>query len=333
MNKKKKKTLTIYVLGALVVMLGIAYAILNSDLNIAGDAAIKSANWDVHFDNVVVNEGSVDAETPEIKNSEKNLVEYNVTLNNPGDYFEFTVDVVNDGTIDAMLSDISSRLNGSEMGDLPAYLDYYISYGDKVDFDYNHLLKAGDVDTYLVHIGYNKDIGVGEIPPEAQTLNLSFSTTYVQADENAVERDKVSTKYYVGGDSISIGEIIGVEAALYDSPDAAMSDFGHAFFTKQLLLGQLVQESYVGFNKNETMYYLKGGVDESDLSSKPIYEANKNTLLNAFGADNCSLYDGYYSCSSSNLNASAYENGHVAVDDDSFSCLVNTNGYSYCEGI
>ena len=117
------------ILILLVVCLSLGYAYINSDLNINGTAQVNHANWDVHWANVQVKSGSVSAATPTITN--QTTVNYSVTLTNPGDYYEFTVDAVNGGAIDAMIDTISSKLNGTEITTLPEYLSYSVVYADK----------------------------------------------------------------------------------------------------------------------------------------------------------------------------------------------------------
>ena len=56
------------ILILLVVCLSLGYAYINSDLNINGTAQVKHANWDIHWANIQVTNGSVSASTPTISN-------------------------------------------------------------------------------------------------------------------------------------------------------------------------------------------------------------------------------------------------------------------------
>ena len=181
---QRRYLFTVLVLLLLGISLG--YALLTTNLNIVGTTVVKDNKWDIYFDNVQVRTGSVTASTPAIDTA-KTTVSYSVTLNLPGDYFEFTVDAVNAGTIDGMISAVSSKLNGTEITTLPNYLEYSVSYSDGVTIQNNHLLEAGKTETYKVRVGYKKDISATDLPSTEQTLNLTFSVTYVQADENAVK--------------------------------------------------------------------------------------------------------------------------------------------------
>ncbi|MBR1718694.1 MAG: hypothetical protein IJ715_05440 [Bacilli bacterium] len=174
------------VLIILLLSISLGYALLSTNLNIVGTTVVKDNKWDIYFDNVQVKSGSVTASTPAIDTA-KTTVSYSVNLNLPGDYFEFTVDAKNAGTIDGMISAVSSKLNSTEITTLPNYLEYSVSYSDGVAIQNNHLLEAGKTETYKVRVGYKKDISATDLPSTEQTLNLTFSVTYVQADDNAVK--------------------------------------------------------------------------------------------------------------------------------------------------
>ena len=184
--KKNKRKLNYMILIIMILVISIGYAILSSNLNIVGSSQISAPTWDIHFENVSVKSGSVSASTPTI-DTNKTTVNYSVTFTIPGEYYEFTVDAVNAGTIDGMVSVVSNKLNGTEIITLPNYLEYKVSYEDGIDIAPNHLLSANSSEKYKVHVGYKKDINISDIPATPQTLNFSFSVTYVQSDSNAVK--------------------------------------------------------------------------------------------------------------------------------------------------
>ena len=172
----------------LVLGLGIGYAYINSDLNINGTAQVNSANWDVHWANIQVTSGSVSGTNvvtaPTISNS--TTVNYSIILNTPGDYYEFTVDAVNAGTIDAMIDTIDSKLNGATITTLPDYLNYTVAYSDDGALQPNHQLLHNTTETYKVRIEYRTDIELNQLPATNQTLSLQFTVTYRQATDAAV---------------------------------------------------------------------------------------------------------------------------------------------------
>ena len=178
----------------LILGLGIGYSYINSDLNINGTAQVNSANWDVHWANIQVTNGSVSASSPTISN--QTTVNYSVVLNTPGDYYEFTVDAVNGGSIDAMIDTIDSKLNGATITELPDYLRYMVTYEDGVPLEANHQLLHNTAETYKVRIEYKTNISVNQLPTTDQTLSLQFTVTYRQANENAIIKPEL---FYVDG--------------------------------------------------------------------------------------------------------------------------------------
>ena len=181
----RKQEATKNIILLLILIIGLGYAILQENLNITGASSLNNPTWNIHWANVQVASGSVSASTPTISN--QTTVIYSVTLNNPGDYYEFTVDAVNEGTLDAMIETINSKLNGATITTLPDYLEYIVSYEDGVELATNHLLAANTTETYKVRIKYRDDINVNQIPTTNQTLSLEFTVKYKQADDTAIE--------------------------------------------------------------------------------------------------------------------------------------------------
>ena len=184
--KKNKRKLNYLLVIILLLLVSVGYAILSTNLNIVGAGTINNPTWDIHWENVSVKTGSVSATTPTI-DTNKTTVNYSVTFTIPGEYYEFTVDAVNAGTIDGMVSVVLNKLNNVEITTLPNYLEYWVTYDDGANIAPNHLLAANSSEKYKVHVGYKKDINVSDIPATPQTLNLTFSVTYVQSDNNAVK--------------------------------------------------------------------------------------------------------------------------------------------------
>ena len=181
---RRKQQSIISIVLDLIILLIIGYAILQSNLNINGTASINNPTWNIHWANVQVTNGSVSASVPTI-DSAQTTVTYSVVLNLPGDYYEFTVDAVNSGTIDGMIDSITSKLNGTTITNLPDYLNYTVSYFDGMPLQTNQLLAAGTTEKYRVRIEYRTDIELNQIPATNQNLTLQFTVKYKQSDSNA----------------------------------------------------------------------------------------------------------------------------------------------------
>ena len=185
---RRKKQSVVSIIVNLILILGIGYALIQSNLNINGTANMGAPTWNIHWANVQVKSGSVSASTPTI-NSAQTTVTYSVVLNVPGDYYEFTVDAVNSGTIDGMIDSITSKLNGATITNLPDYLRYTVTYSDGVPLAVNQLLAAGTTEKYRVRIEYRTDIELNQIPSTNQSLPFQFTVKYKQADTNATTID------------------------------------------------------------------------------------------------------------------------------------------------
>ena len=192
---KKRKNNLILMLGVLLISISLGYAFLNQDLTINGTGKVTANNWSIYFDNLVPNQNNVALSTGDvaatISTTTLTDVTYTITLQKPGDFYEFTVDVVNDGSLDAMVSTVSNKLGGVEIDathPLPNYLNYSVTYSDGVSIAPNHLLEAGDTETYKVRLEYKTDITANDLPTTNQSLTINFSVEYVQADDNATER-------------------------------------------------------------------------------------------------------------------------------------------------
>ena len=125
-NIKDRKVLTLGLCLILVCVftLTIAYAALNAVLTIQGSAQVTSADWDIHLANPKVTNGSVTTTVPTLATG-KSLT-FSTTLNMPGDFYEFTVDVVNSGSIDAMIEKVTKTPELT--ADQAKYLNYEVSY-------------------------------------------------------------------------------------------------------------------------------------------------------------------------------------------------------------
>ena len=144
MIRKRRKKNGILIFMLIVLTISIGYAAITTTLSIIGTANIKKSSWNIHWTNLQIEPGSV-ATTEEnkarITDSKSTIVEYSVVLNNPGDYYEFTVDAINEGSLDGMIDTIESKLNDELITSLPSYLKYTVTYDDDSEILKNHRPK------------------------------------------------------------------------------------------------------------------------------------------------------------------------------------------------
>ena len=179
--RNKKKMLVILLL--LVVGISIGYAAITTTLNINGNTKIEKASWDVHFENLVLSEGIVDASVPAAIDSTKTVIDYTINLAEPGDFYEFTVDIVNSGSLDAKIIDV---LKEGLTTDQEKYIDYSVKYTDGDEVVVNGLFKPGKSRNIIVSVKYKEDVNAEDLPTEEETLNLSFSIIFGQDDGTGV---------------------------------------------------------------------------------------------------------------------------------------------------
>ncbi len=329
--KKRGKLNLIIIIFVIVLVLGLGYAYLTTTLSINGTTEVDSNTWNIYWDNVQVKSGSVTASTPTIDSS-KTTVSFSVHLSKPGDFYEFTVDAKNDGTIDAMIDDITKTTN------IPTYINYSVTYSDGIEVLGNQLLTANTKEVYKVRVEYRTDINPSDLPSTAQSLNLTFGLTYVQADSNAVLKPYYS--YTINSENTQIGQAIQENITQYNTGAEAMAAIGHPFYLKHKIENGIITESYVEFVVTEAMaaanpgmtvgvYTLRGGIDENSLTTQPIHEANKLTILDAFGSERC-FETWYFYGSVVGLYAHASTGGHIRAYDNSWECDVYIEGDSRC---
>ena len=241
-NKKKNK---IFLLVILLLGLSIGFAALATTLKINGSATITKNTWNIYWDNIA-NEDGVTPETETIIESEdanhpNNIVTFEVEFDKPGDYYEFTVDAVNAGTLDAEILSIEKKYNNTlipavedpEHRVVPAYLKYEVTYADDtLPTIGDGLAKAQDLTsnppvyttkTYKIRVEYDRDAvtnadinnQVGNV-----THEFSFKVDYGQAtgsSSNQASYTIVSGDIDTPGSEVCLGEecfyVVGNEGA------------------------------------------------------------------------------------------------------------------------
>ena len=179
-NIKDRKVLTLglCLVAVCVFTLTIAYAALNAVLTIQGSAQVTSADWDIHLANPKVKNGSVNNNLPVITNN--TTASFSATLNNPGDFYEFTIDVVNSGSIDAMIENVVKTPDLTE--EQTKFLKYEITYQNGEAISNKQTLAKETSMPIKVRIEYRKDLSNTDLPTSQVVLDLSLTLEYIQSD-------------------------------------------------------------------------------------------------------------------------------------------------------
>lgn len=178
---KRKNNYSLVICILFIVIVGIGYAVLTSNLRINGLFTFTNNKWNIYLDNVVLDPNSATGDIPVIS-EDKTSVSFNAKLKKPFDTYCFYVDAVNDSSLDAMV-------NSVEIANIPEeykkYVDVSITYFDGSPLNTNDKLLVGAISVIKVELTY-KDITLEEIPSETINLDTTFSINYRQDDGTAV---------------------------------------------------------------------------------------------------------------------------------------------------
>ena len=184
--RKKSNQRLIAIAIVLLLAISIGYAALSTTLTINGTANIAANSWLIYFTNVQVKTGSVTAtQVPTTSGTSTTTLTWAVNLQTPGDFYEYNVDVKNDGTIDAMIGSLS---NTSLTTTQAKYLNYTVTYSDGATIEQYDKLDSNETVTLKVRVEYKTDLNPEDLPTENTPVTLTYTSNYVQADENAKNR-------------------------------------------------------------------------------------------------------------------------------------------------
>ena len=208
--RRDNKSLYFVLVIVVLFCISIGYAVINRTLTINGNSLVKENSWDIYFDNVLVKNGSVEADSlPVIDTTTKSTVSFNVMLDLPGDFYEFRVNIKNAGSIDAMIDSIikTPELTASQA----KYLNYIIEYENEEQITSKQLVKAGEEVRLKVRVEYRTDLNEEDLPSVTETLNLGFLVNYVQADASGISvKDNGAWKIEANGSLDDIGTIVTI---------------------------------------------------------------------------------------------------------------------------
>lgn len=147
----------------------------------------SNPNWNIHFENVNIVEGSVTATTAPTINEALTEITYEIELDTPGQFYEFTADVKNSGSINAVLDEVLSTTLTTEQ---QRYLLYSVTYANGGTIAKNDKLDAGEKATVRVRVEFKRDITADDLPSTDSSLDLTLNLRYVQADPDSEEPEE-----------------------------------------------------------------------------------------------------------------------------------------------
>jgi len=228
----------------------------------------------------------------------------------------------------------------------PSKNDIYVTlYDDNyVIVGYHYSDSSLKIDDYI-----QKKTSDNESKLTVEELCRSSSCTTCNIDDTIIDKADLESGLYVfTSKNIKIGSPIPEGVNVRNNLDDAMKDWLNypgrlnpvmRYVCLELKLeNNLINEGYVKFKvtkeRAETnpgmkagTYTLRGGINESSLENRPIYEANKKVLLEAFGSSYCTeeARDGAIACRAKDWYAHAESDGWVVASDDGDMCHVSSD--------
>ena len=205
-KERRTKALVIVVLLIVVAGLTIAFAALSTTLNINGTAYLDAAKWGIRFENLSspTKIGSATttgtAKIEESKSAE--ITGINVSLSTPGDKVTYTVDLVNEGTINAKIDKIEKTTLTEEQ---QKYLTFKVTYKDGTEVSEGDILSKEERKNLIITIEFIKDLTKDDLPTSTNTISLSYKLNFVQTDDKATSGSQGGNeKTYAAGDEFCL---------------------------------------------------------------------------------------------------------------------------------
>ena len=182
-NNKYRKVIFLLVM---LLAVTVGFALLSTTLKINGVTGIKSNTWDIHWkeSSIAVTNGSVSASTPTVNGTNNDTVNFSVNLELPGDFYEFSIDAENSGTIDGAISLISpiEIYDGNntllEGDDIPDYINFVVKYADDTSPAVGDVLKKTKTKKYRIRIEI--DSNAEDLPTTNKTFTYKYKVEYEQ---------------------------------------------------------------------------------------------------------------------------------------------------------
>ena len=186
---KRRKSRKNYLLPIILItlLITIGYSAVQTQLSINGNISASSSIYNISWNNIQTTEGSITPTTSPTITNNKTEVNYSLNFTNPGDFYEFSFDSVNNGSNDAMIKSITSIINDQDISNLPSILEYTATYSDGTEIGLKDYLKKGNdsKETITIKVKVKDNATNTQISNLSQPLNFKFIIDYVKADSTA----------------------------------------------------------------------------------------------------------------------------------------------------
>ncbi len=171
MKDRNKRKLIIYGLLGVLMLTTVAYASLQTILNVSGTVVKKGNLWNIYFTNSS-SASIVGTATGSSLNIQASKLDFSVSLYKPRDKVSYTVDIKNGGTIDAVLNSIS--LTGLDTAS-NNNINYTVTYSDGSTIKEGDTLNAGSSKTIKITVEFDSNA----TSLLESDVNLTFGVTLI----------------------------------------------------------------------------------------------------------------------------------------------------------
>ena len=188
-RNRKIKTLSLVALIVAVLGLGVAFAALSSQLTINGSAKAQAGSWNIHFaktlDMPTQTTGNASFTEPTL--SDTSILGFKATVTKPGDSVTYYFDIVNSGTVDALVDNYVFESGyqdcaATRVSDHPECKLY--------DFNSDGVINGSDYSVIKASIKYglyytdnNKEIKSGDTISAGETKHAKLVVEYLSSSK------------------------------------------------------------------------------------------------------------------------------------------------------
>ena len=241
----KQKNIVIGIMCIVVCIMVIGFAAFSTTLNINGTSSIES-NWKVVFTNIQELNKTNGVMINTNPTASGTTATFDVSLESPGDSIEYQITVANQGTLDAIISNINASETGS----------------DAIKFEISNI-KVGDKlanktsTTFNIKISYDDSI---TSQPEITNNKLTVNITYVQDVGQTITPSDPEIQ----------GPIELVDAILRDNVEQSDSNINFSQISSDTN-GKGLYYTNKNTEGNKTVYYYRGAVENNYVSFAGYY--------------------------------------------------------------
>ena len=184
-RNRKIKILSLVALIVAVLGLGVAFAALSSQLTINGSAKAQAGSWNIHFAKTLdmPTQTTGDASFTEPTLSDTSILGFKATVTKPGDSVTYYFDIVNSGTVDALVDNYVFESGyqdcaATRVSDHPECKLYDFNSDGVINVSDYSVIKAS-IKYGLYYTDNNKEIIAGDEIREGETKHAKLVVEYL----------------------------------------------------------------------------------------------------------------------------------------------------------